>query len=241
MIKRARASMTRSSPLGHLGSALLMLAVSASVPGIATAAGTPAGAGTRTAAQAPTVEGTWTTRVSDRDSDNRVQVRLERDRDGGHSTQGFRIDVAALDGLTMDQASGTASNVRFALVRDAGTITFEGNIRDGRGTGFFSFAPNAQWVRDMDGLGYDWDDDEVFFLATQDVTTAWVEALQDLGYTDLPGDDLFAFAIHGVGPEFIRAMNDLGYSSISPDDLVAMRIHGVSPEFVRDIRRALGG
>ena len=241
MIKRARASITLSSPLGHLGFALLMLAVSASVPGTATAGSTPAGAGTPTAAQAPTVEGTWTTRVSDRDSEDRIRIRLERDRDGGHSTQGFGIDVAALDGLTMDQAAGTASDVRFALARDAGTITFEGNIRDGRGTGFFHFAPNAQWVRDMDALGYDWDDDQVFFLATQDVTIAWVEALQDLGYTDLPEDDLFAFAIHGVGPEFIRAMDDLGYSDIDADDLVAMRIHGVSPEFVRDIRRALGG
>lgn len=241
MIKRARAWTTFSPPFGPLGCALLILVVGASVPAAATAGGAPGGGGAATGAQDPTVEGTWTTRVSDRDSGDRVQVRLDRERDGGHSTQGFRIDAAALDGLTMAQASGTASNVRFALVRDAGTITFEGNIRDGLGTGFFNFTPNAQWVREMNDLGYDWDDDQVFFLATQDVTTAWVVALQDLGYTDLPEDDLVAFAIHGVNPEFIRAMNDLGYDSIDADDLVAMRIHGVSPEFVSDIRRALGG
>ncbi len=253
MNKRAQASKTLSSPLGHFGFVLLMLAFGASVPGTAVAGGAPAlaiavalpsaaTAGIAPAgAQASTVEGTWSTRISDRNGDDRIQIRLERDRDRGHSSQGFSVDAGELDGLTMGQASGTASNVRFALVRDAGTITFEGNIRDGRGTGTFGFTPNSQWVGQMDGLGYDWDDDEVFFLAIQDVTTAWVEALQDLGYTNLPGDDLFAFAIHGVGPEFIRALNDLGYRSIDADDLVAMRIHGVSPEFVRDIRGALGG
>ncbi len=193
-------------------------------------------------AQSPTVESTWSTRARERE-DGRQRIHISMEVDGnGTWTTGFNVDDGTLNGLSFDQARGTSDNVSFQLVRDAGTVAFEGLIRDGRGAGTFSFTPDAGWQRDMAGLGYDdLSGRRVFSAAIHDITTAYVQDLQRLGYTDLPAGDLFSFAIHGVSVAFITEMNGLGYDDIAARDLITMRIHGVTPEWVREVRAAMGG
>ena len=107
-------------------------------------------------AQSPTVEGTWSTRARERD-DGRRRIHISMEVDGnGTWTTGFNVDDGTLNGLSFDQARGTSDNVSFQLVRDAGTVAFEGLIRDGRGAGTFSFTPDAGWhchaSRDVAGM-----------------------------------------------------------------------------------------
>jgi hypothetical protein len=194
------------------------------------------------AAQATTIEGTWSTRARERDGRQRIQLSLEIDRARGNWNMGFGVEPGELQGLSFDQAFGTVADARFTMVRDAGTVAFEGAIRDGRGAGTFAFTPNTSWIQAMDGLGYDdLSDEQVFTAAVHDVTTSFVQDLRQLGYTDLPTGDLFSFAIHGVTPEMIRELNGLGYRDIPARQLVALRIHGASPEWIREVRAAMGG
>ncbi len=114
------------------------------------------------------------------------------------------------------------------MVRQAGTINFEGDIRNGCGTGFFTFVANDSFVREMASLGYSGlSEDRIDLFALQDVTTDMVRELQTLGYDGLSEETLVQFAIHGVSPQFIRQMNDLGYTDIEPTMLVQLRIHGL--------------
>lgn len=189
--------------------------------------------------------GTWETREWDRDDDRReegwIYLNLRLDREDGSWNMGRSIDVADLRGITAAELGGTTGDVRFELVREAGTIVFEGDVRNGRGTGFFTFTPDSGYLSRMAQLGYgDLSDTRKFVFAAHDVTTQYVTELQDLGYRDLPENDLVKFVIHGVSVDFIRGMNGLGYSDIAAEQLVKLRIHGVSPDWVRRIRAALG-
>jgi len=188
-----------------------------------------------------TVEGTWSTRARENDDGRRwIQLSMQLDDDTGN--WGWTVDPEDLDGLDFGDFDADVDDARFALVREAGTVTFEGRIRDGRGAGTFAFTPNAQWARDMQQLGFDdMSERRVFQSAIHDISTDYVRELQALGYDDLDQRDLFSFAIHRVTVDFIRQMNDLGYADIASRDLVTMRIHGVTPEWVREVRAAMGG
>jgi hypothetical protein len=223
----------------------LVLALS-SIPAVAA---TPAGAFYSLAATATslaptaqaTVEGTWSTRTRTDEDDGEQQIRLNMELDDDTGTWGWRVDPTDLDGLSFSQFDSDVDDARFELVRDAGTVSFEGRIRDGRGDGTFSFTPNGQWVSRMDDMGYDFSARRVFQAAIHDITVDYVNDLRGLGYDDLDTEELFSFAIHGVSIEFIEQMDGLGYADIPAQKIVQLRIHGVSPEWVRQIRDAMGG
>ncbi len=193
-------------------------------------------------AMAQEISGTWETRRWDGErGDGKIQMNLRVDRGRGDSNNGFSIALSRLEGLSATVANGTASDVSFRMVREAGTVTFDGDFRNGRGTGFFTFVPDAAYASAMDNLGYGGlSAERVYQFALHDVTTEYVRGLQDLGYEGLSEEDLNRFAIHGVRLDYIRGMNDLGYRAISAKDLVRMRIHGVTIDFVREVREALG-
>ena len=54
-------------------------------------------------------------------------------------TRPSRSRLADLKGLTAEQTRGARTDVRFDLVRDAGTMAFEGRFDDGDGAGHFTF------------------------------------------------------------------------------------------------------
>lgn len=192
-------------------------------------------------AAAQEMVGTWETHLSgDAPAENRIQINMRANRGRGNHQNGFSVDLDRLEGLSSAAARGTARDVVFQLVREAGTVTFEGDFRDGRGTGFFTFVANEIYVQAMAELGYGgMTAPRVYEFALHNVTTEYVRGLRGLGYVDLSEDDLSRFAIHGVRLAYISGMNELGYTSISAEDLVRMRIHGVSLDYVREIRSAL--
>lgn len=196
-------------------------------------------------ASAQDASGTWETHIhAGDDHPERVDLSLRLDREGdrGNWQMGLSVEAADLIGISDTQLRGSTADVRFEIRREAGTFAFDGDIRDGRGTGFYTFTADSAYVARMAELGYpNLSSERLFGFATQDVTTAYVGELQTLGYRDLAERDLWKFAIHHVTSAYIRGMNDLGYRDIDPDDLVKLRIHGVSLDYVGRVRAALGG
>jgi hypothetical protein len=91
-------------------------------------------------------------------------------------------------------------------------------------------------VRDFNSLGFKLDSEELVRSQIHGATPQYVRDMRAAGFTDLTMDDLVRSRIHGATPEFIRAMRDRGYAGQSMDTYVRFRIHGVSPEFVDSLR-----
>lgn len=184
-----------------------------------------ASAGEEKQAPADSHQGTWSAkRMGDK-----IDLQMSMSWGGGHHTWSLGETYAAKDlpGL------GAGPDVRFELRRDAGTFRFEGKFKGDQGTGFFTFAGNPGYIRDMAALGYKMTEDRLLEMATHDVSLSFVREIHDLGYRDASLDKLVEFRIHGVSPQFIRELKALGYGNLPADKLVEFRIHGVSPEFVR--------
>ncbi|MBW8878409.1 MAG: M56 family metallopeptidase [Acidobacteria bacterium] len=172
-------------------------------------------------------QGTWST---ERRGD-KIQLEMSMSWDGGHHrwTNGETYSAKDLPGL----AAGP--DVRFDLRRDAGTFRFEGKLKGDQGSGFFTFAGNPGYVRDMAALGYKVTEDRLLEMATHDISLAFVREIHDSGYRDASLDKLVEFRIHGVSPQFIHELSTLGYRNVPADQLVELRIHGVSADLVREL------
>src|SRR5215469_3065373 len=103
-------------------------------------------------AQEP-VKGDWTGEFRD----SKVCLSLHRSWDVGNGSydSSFLIQTDNLKGLNFTPNNTTATSVHFELARDAGTVVFDGLMKDGRGIGDFKFEPNASYVSDLKGMGYD--------------------------------------------------------------------------------------
>ena len=150
------------------------------------------------------IDGRWILEFEPKE--DRVQLTTKRSSWHGHSENSCSYPTSAFRGLTRPKSS-TDSPARFEMVRDAGTLTFEGQLDSGGGSGRFSFQADSAFAADMAKLGHD----------------------------HLSDENLYTMAIHDIDRAFVRGLADAGYPRLSFDDLVAMRIHGATPQFVRDL------
>src|SRR5208283_1695881 len=74
-----------------------------------------------------------------------VQFGVRYDSDHDHSDWSHDVPMASLAGLTRDQLQSGGANVRFDVVRDAGTLHCVGYASHGAGGGTFSFAPSSSF------------------------------------------------------------------------------------------------
>src|SRR5262249_5750429 len=166
---------------------------------------------------AASIDGKW---KLERESGD-YPVHLSLTRSGDHN--GFSIDPKELVGYSIHQ-SGPA---HFQIDREAGTLTFEGDLDDGEGSGNFRFQSKDAFVSRMASLGYpSLQSEDLYEMTILDVNTSFVESLNRVGYTKLPVDNLIEMKIHGASADFIQKIQAEGYSHLSPDKLVEMRIHG---------------
>jgi hypothetical protein len=184
--------------------------------------------------------GTWTAYVSEKHpSDLQLSMNLD-----GNGNIGARFDRAVFSGLTAEQiGSATRVPVEFEMRREAGTITFEGTFREGRGAGDLSFEPDREFPKKLRALGLDVrignkdDEYDLLNLAIWDVSIDFIRSMRGIGYR-VPFDKYVSFRIFKVDPDYVRQMAALGFDHLSADKLVETRIHGATPEYIREMRAA---
>jgi hypothetical protein len=160
---------------------------------------------------------------------------------GGDWSTGQNVWPNELPGLPPSGGERlTAPVARFELRREAGTFTFDGAFRDGRGAGLFTFTPRPEFAAEIKSLGYSapltlW---RHYQLAVHDIGPRYVRALRAEGYTALTLDEVERGRNHGVTLEYIRALNDHGYRNVAWEDLVRARDHGVTDSFITDLKTA---
>jgi len=191
------------------------------------------------ALHAESLRGMWTASTWSVKDVERIQLNMNRE----HSNWGQDFKISAFEGLSRAQIiSASDVPVKFALRRDAGTISFDGSFRDGEGAGHFTFTPNDTYLGTLHSMHIALDDEdrgrtegeELYRLAMFDVSLDFIRQMHDLGY-NVGVRDLVRFRIHGVSPEMVRDLRTLGLDHVSAEELVRMRIHGATPDFVRAI------
>src|SRR2546423_7075273 len=161
---------------------------------------------------------------------------------------GQTYDFAELQGLSREQVL-SGGPAKFSLVREAGTIDFEGSFQNGNGSGTFRFTGNQSFVSAMKSRSFDFseasiardgrhsEEDRLFAAATLNVTTALADDLLSAGFGKLDVDDLFKAAIFKVDSKFMREMKASGFPNLGMEDLVKARIFKIDPDFVAEVTR----
>ena len=188
----------------------------------------------------------WTVTTDDAHPE-RIQLGISRDV---HQHSSNTMPLAAFDGLTTAQINATTMTpVRFTLAREAGTSTFEGTFRNGKGAGQMTFTGNRTYIDSLRSLGVAFDlpvsrrgkttseDEKLFVLAFHDVSTSFIRSMQSEGFK-VSLDKYLALRIFDVTPAYIKEMRTLGFKDLDDDELIATRIHRVTPDYVRQMRAA---
>ena len=184
------------------------------------------------------VGGSWHAYVKNGDSEQ-LQFSLHMD-DNGQIGRGFdRSDFTDLTQVQVQSAERVP--VRFELRREAGTVTFDGTFRDGRGGGDFTFVPSRDYAKRLEWLRVEFErkevdeDGELFSLAINDVSTEFIRSMQMIGYKE-PLERYEEFRIFRVDPAYVSAMSAVGFKKLSAEKLVETRIHNVTPEYIVEMR-----
>lgn len=185
-------------------------------------------------------EGAWTAWLSEK----RPGVLQFSMQSRGNGQNGMGIELSSFAGLSLAQVtSRTRQEVTFTMVREAGTITYEGSFRDGKGAGQFTFESDPEYPRRLRRIGVELEESskdrehELFTMTLFDVSTDFIRSMRDIGY-DVPLEKYVAFRIFRVDPAYVREMESIGYKRLSADKLVETQIHGATPQYIREMRAA---
>lgn len=195
-----------------------------------------------------TTTGEWKASLTKENS--KVQLNLERrTKRGGHNQMGQTYDFAELQGLSREQALN-GGPIKFSLVREAGRIDCEGAFQNGKGSGTFTFTPNAAFISAMKSRGFDFEaeskrrhtdndgenllEERLFAATTLNVTTALADDLTS-AFGKLDVEDLFKAAIFKIDSQFAREMKASGFENLGMEELVKARIFKIDAAFVRQV------
>lgn len=178
------------------------------------------------------LSGTWS--VATWTDPNTVQFGARYDSDHDHSDWSRDVPMASLVGLTRDQLQSGGTNVRFDVVRDAGTLHCVGYASHGAGGGTFSFVPSTSFSNALASRGISRPDaGQQLRMAMANVTIAFIDVLRRNSSAITSTDDITRVLNHGVDERYVSGLDALGYKNLGGDDLVRMRDHGVSLDFVQ--------
>ena len=178
----------------------------------------------------------------------RLQINLQRERQGDNWSNGQSYRFDELTGLTQAQTQNGPAN--FTIQREAGQVAFTGNFNSGRGSGTFTFTPDRAFFDRMQQRGFDFYKEEpternvrrstfedraltAFFL---NVTAERADDLLVANFGKLDIDDLFKATIFKIDGKFMSEMKATGFPDLSMEDLVKARIFKIDANFVSQIR-----
>lgn len=188
-------------------------------------------------AQCKDNRGTWTAEPA-KDHAELLQFRFVCSQDIGSTDH--PLAPSELQGLDPAAVHGQHAAIKFRLLREAGTLQFEGSFNAGIGYGEFTFTANPEFLVAMKEMGYPVPEDKRFLLTLLDMTRAYVQELRSLGFNpDL--DKLIEARIFNINREQVNGLKAVGVSELALDKLIQYRIFHVTPEYVQQMRVAFPG
>lgn len=181
------------------------------------------------------IDGGWT---GERDEHGRLQLMISR-APGSQIGLSFRFDE--LTGLTAEQMSSTVQTaVSFQYRTDAGTLAFEGVLRNGRGGGQMTFTGNPEYAQQVRALGFQLDrgdDAELFRLAAIGVSVAYIREMKAI-YPEADLREISKLRAVGVTPAWLREMRAAGVEIGNAHEARKLAAIGVTSAFIRQLADA---
>jgi hypothetical protein len=176
--------------------------------------------------------GTWSVQLGDDPANVQFGARYDSDHD--HSDWTRDVPMSSLAGLTRDQLQSNGADVRFDLVRDAGTLHCVGYASHGGGGGTFSFAPSQSFSDALAARGISRPDaGQQLRMAMANVTIAFVDMLRRNSNAITTTDEIIRVLNHGVDERYVTGLAAIGYKNLSAEDLVRLRDHGVTVDYAQ--------
>jgi beta-lactamase regulating signal transducer with metallopeptidase domain len=174
-------------------------------------------------------EGVWSATITGNKLD--IQFRNEKDSRNHMSNSNFLVsEFSALP-------RGTAGD--FKLVREAGTMNFNGKFDGNTGSGRYKFVTNTAYIRDLESQGItdiEQNDELAFFMIN--IKKDYVAMLHRNGYKKVSKSDLIATAALGVNEPYIASLKKNGFPDASLQDLITGKAMGIDGAYISEIRKA---
>ena len=179
----------------------------------------------------------WKITRHDSSSSNVRLSLIIRNDDGNDRMNTEDIPLSSLAGFSLSMLDHDGP-VKFEYVRDSGRIVCEGNVTGGRASGPFTVVLDPSFASALEKMGYGAPhDDEPFSLVTSDVTLAYAQAVRDTGLTSSLSD-LIDLRDHGVSSDYVRAVRQEGFTNLSAPQISELRDHGVDAKYLKAIKAA---
>jgi hypothetical protein len=176
------------------------------------------------------LEGTWKAKLKNDTIQMRMRIRPDNDFKGEWNYCDY-FKTTDFTNLVWGKSEA------FSLVREAGTMEFQGEFAADSASGHFTFISNGEYASFLEKKGFEGvTDKKMLSLFMADVNRQYVNDLFELGYSDITLSKLISFAIHDVTIDFIKQIHALGYKDISPSKLISFAIHDVDKEFIKRIQ-----
>lgn len=171
-------------------------------------------------------EGSWFAVIKG----NTVSIQFRND-DGGNSSTTFQL--SELSGLTKDKQG------EFTLIREAGTMNFEGKFEGNNGMGTYKFIADKNFSAAMAQEGVtvaNESDIMVFFMVN--VKVSYVKMLKKNGYKNIDKDQLIPLAALDANEEYINSIKQADIPNFDLDDLIPFKSMGIDKAYIDEIRQA---
>ncbi|HJZ68051.1 MAG TPA: hypothetical protein VKF81_08015, partial [Blastocatellia bacterium] len=140
----------------------------------------------------------------------------------------FSFDLEDVKELTAARASSAVTPVHFEIKRDAGTIVFDGMMKEGRGLGDYQFAANPDYLASLRAMGYDnLLPEQLLRLTIRDVNRDFIKEMRTSGYDTATVDQLIRMHNHKITSSYITEMKALGADKLSVEELIRAHNHKI--------------
>jgi Icc-related predicted phosphoesterase len=173
-------------------------------------------------------EGTWTATING----SKVDMQFNNEGNKNHmSNSNFLVSEFT--------AIPRNANGDFKLVREAGTMNFNGKFDGNKGSGRYKFAANTEYVKYLQSQGIqdiENNDELAFFMIN--VKKSYVTMMHNQRYKNLSKSDLIATAALGVDEPYITSLKQNGFPNITEQELITGKAMGINGAYIAEIRKA---
>lgn len=186
-----------------------------------------------------TIQGEWTARYNSAKPSEIYFSIQQRSGENGYRMNSDNLRLTQLQGLAASALSAAKTEVRFNIVREAGTFACEGYFNNGNGVGFWTLTPSEKFIAAMRSRGYEnLTDEDLLRSAMNDLTIVFVEDLKSAGYDRLAFNELMRARNHDITSEYIREVKAMGFERQPLDMLIRMRNHDIDAAFINEMKAA---